>query len=229
MFDFFIYISLYFIFHTVLSLVSLRIKNIHFDKFVQFLSTPLLIAYVIGTIIFPFSVMFYHIIFYFGLAFLVPYCVYFLLRYCNLIDFLTYETVVYFILSIGVFISTITNYYLKALVYNISPFTSKKSEKLKVFEFEKQTDYLLSAENVRFLTYGFYFMSLLVVNYYSFQNESLFESMTIDKAILQSFVTYIAFDRAYLIRKELSFKLLTMINNIKTLILKEFNSFGSQK
>lgn len=47
---------------------------------------------------------------------------------------------------------------------------------------------------------------LFAINYFSFKSNWLSESPTQDKAILQSFVVFIAFDRALTLLKGLEFK-----------------------
>ena len=60
--------------------------------------------------------------------------------------------------------------------------------------------------NIRFLIYGLYVVLLLVTNFHNFENSTLTDNLLNDKAILQSFVTFIAFDRLLVLLTKLDFK-----------------------
>lgn len=54
---------------------------------------------------------------------------------------------------------------------------------------------ILSQKKSKFIVFALYFILLLVFNFCTFNNISLFQTPKIDTAILQSFATFLAFDR----------------------------------
>ena len=65
---------------------------------------------------------------------------------------------------------------------------------------------------------------MAVVNFFKFQDMSLFGNNNYDSAVLQSFITFIAFDRALTILKQLEFKPSDLLMKIVTSINNKINS-----
>jgi hypothetical protein len=164
-----------------------------------------------------------HIGLYFVIAFLIPELLYKGLMYLNLIDFVTMPTTVYLKITLTVFISVLFNPILRGIVYRISPARLNSSEKLKPYELGKLTDYFLSTNNVKFFVYAFYVVALLMTNYFNFQGDSISSNIETDKSILQSFVTFIAFDRTFALMKQLDFKPSGLLEKIYKSILYKVN------
>jgi hypothetical protein len=190
----------------LLHFLSSFIKNKYFDKFTTIISYPFGIISAILLVLIPFWTLLLHVGLYFGIAFLIPELMYKGLKYLNLVDFVTIPTTVYLKITLTVFISVLLNPLLRDIVYRISPARLKTSEKLKPYELGKLTDYFLSTENVKFFVYAFYVIALLTTNYFNFQGDSISSNIETDKSILQSFVTFIAFDRTFTLMKQLDFK-----------------------
>ncbi|MBZ9731692.1 hypothetical protein LB467_18570, partial [Salegentibacter sp. JZCK2] len=112
---------------------------------------------------------------------------------------------------LGVFILT-------GLIYNLisCPIFGEyyNSEKLKKYKFKELTDYLISGNNIRFMIYISYFIYLLLFNIFDLQNQNLYSNSMIDKAVLQSFITFIAFDNVLKNFKNLEFKPSELFNRI---------------
>ncbi|MBA2583833.1 MAG: putative phage abortive infection protein [Bacteroidetes bacterium] len=161
---------------------------------------------------------------YFAIAFLVPELFFKILNYFELLVFVNIQTITYLKITSTVFICVILNPLLRDIVYRISPARIKSSEKLKPYELDKLTDYVLSIDNVRFLVYGAYVIALLVINYFNLQGKSLNSANEIDKAVLQSFVTFIAFDRTVALMKQLNFRPSGLLNKIYQSILNKMNT-----
>jgi len=190
----------------LLHIIGSYLKNKYFDKFASIISFPFGIMYAVLLVLIPFMALIIHVIFYFGIAFLIPELLYKGLNYFHLIDFITKPTTVYLKITLTVFISVILNPLLRDIVYRVSPIRLKSSQKLKPYELDKLTDYFLSTDNVKFFVYGFYVVALLTTNYFNFQGESFSSNIETDKSVLQSFVTFIAFDRTFALMKLLDFK-----------------------
>lgn len=213
----------YIIIFILFIVLSKFIKNKFFQKTSEIFYLPFGLLAAIGSILIPFLSLFLHLIFYFGFAYFIPELTYKLLNHFHLIDFITPSTVLYLKITIAVTISVLFNPILRALIYKISPLTRKSSEKLKKYEFHKISDYFLSSNNVRFFIYSFYVITLLTINICNFQEHPFKSSFEIDKSILQSFVTFIAIDRALTLMKALEFRTSELLNQIWKTTKKSFN------
>lgn len=218
---FYITLISYVILFVLLAVLNLKVKNNLLDKISQIVLFPLGVLFAILTVILPFWALLIHFMFYFIIAFLIPELSYRTLNYFHILDFLKEPTILYLRITLTVLISVLLNPMLRDIVYLISPTRIKTSEKLKPYKLDKPTDYLLSSENVRFLVYGGYVVALLATNYYYFQGLSLNKSIELDKALLQSFVTFIAFDRAFILMKQLNFRPSEFLTKIYNSIIKE--------
>ncbi|NBA84772.1 hypothetical protein GVN16_03330 [Emticicia sp. CRIBPO] len=120
------------------------------------------------------------------------------------------ETWVYLILSSGVIISIACRKLIVALINRFH----NSGEDIKIFENEL-TNYMLSEANIKLMIYFFYLVYLIVFNTLIFQGRSYFSNPNIDKAILQSFVTFIAFERIIVNLKVLEFRPSKLLKYLK--------------
>ncbi|MES2726934.1 MAG: hypothetical protein V4643_07515 [Bacteroidota bacterium] len=215
---FFTYIIVFILFF----ILSGYIKNKLFQKTsaIFYLPFGLLVAAV--SLLIPFLAVFLHLIFYFVFAYLLPEMTYKILNYFHLIDFITPSTALYLKITITVTISVLFNPVLRGIIHKISPWNRKSSEKLKKYELHKLSNYFLSTDNVRFFIYSSYVITLLIINICNFQGQPFKDSFGIDKSILQSFVTFIAVDRALVLMKALEFRPSELLNQIWRTIKKSF-------
>lgn len=189
---------------TLLFILNAFLKNKYLDKVNKIIFLPFGILWAILTVIIPFGTLLIHFIFYFSISFAIPELLYRTLKYLDLIDFIKEPTAVYLKITLTVFISVLLNPLIRKVVILISPMHVKPSE-LAPYELNKLTNYLLSRDNVRFLVYTGYAIALITINYCNFQGLSYNAGIDIDKSILQSFVTFIAFDRSLILMKQLNF------------------------
>lgn len=216
---YFYYVVISYMFVCVITfIIQLRFKNKIVNKITGIILFPAGLLFVIGTVIIPFMTVFLHLLLYFLISFLIPIIVIQDLNYYGYLSFLTESTIFFIQITISVFVSVLFNHQIRQFVYLISPAGIKTSKKLKPYELDKLTDYLISEKNIRFLIYSLYFISLIAINVSGFQGFSLTEKATFDKAILQSFIAFIAFDRVLSLLKELEFKpstfLIKIVNSI---------------
>ena len=221
---FWISFLVYFATTVLLFLISTFIKNKYLDKVTSFLLYPLGIIYIILTVIMPFYSLLGHLLLYFGIAFFIPEILYRALSYFHLIDFINEPTAIYLRITLTVFICVLLNPIIRDLVYRISPERPKPSEKLKPYEIHEMTNYFLSNNNIKFFVYGIYVVVLLMTNIFNLQGKSLNNEIEIDKAVLQSFVTFIAFDRAITLMKQLDFRPSVLLNKISRSIIEKLNT-----
>lgn len=207
----------------VLLILNTFVKNKFFQKTTDIISLPLGLLMAIGSALIPFLTLFIHLAFYFGFAYGIPELIYKTLNYFHLIDQVTQPTIIYLKITVTVTLSVLFNPLLRDIIYQLSPMTRKSSEKLKKYELNKLTDYFLSTDNVRFFVYGFYVITLLIVNICCFQGQPVKISTDIDKLILQSFITFIAIDRVLILMKALNFRSTELLNQICQTIKIMFN------
>jgi hypothetical protein len=207
------FILLYFILLTIFYVIGNRFKNKIISYVFIILALPFILLYFIGTIGIPFMMLQVHLILYLALCFAIPTLTY------NLYEYLGYppisaELKVYLILSVSVICSVIFQRQIKFLVHKFSPARLKTSEKLRPYNIEELSNYLLSENNIKFVVFVVYFTIIVIVNYFNFKGSSYYNTEKIDKAVLQSFVTYIAFDRIISSLKQVEFKPTEMISKM---------------
>ncbi len=134
------------------------------------------------------------------------------------ITILNFETWVYLITTFGVISAFIFHKQIRFVVYKILPFNAGKSEKLKGFNLVELNNYVLSENNVRFVIFSLYLVYLITINFWGLQGNSFYENPNVDKAVLQSFVTFVAFDRVLAAFKINEFRPSGLINNLKNSI-----------
>jgi len=92
-------------------------------------------------------------------------------------------------------------------VAKLSPARYKDSRKLKPYNIREISEYLLCQDNLKIIIYLFNFLAIIFINIYKFQNLEFYNKiLLLEKPILQSLVTFIAFDRAITLFKGLKFK-----------------------
>ena len=196
----------YIILCIIIVIIQHIFKNEKVNKITGVIFIPLEILLAIGTVVIPLAMVFVHLLYYVIISVIIPAIIIQGLTYLGYLSFLTETTIFFIQIAISVFISVLFNHQIRQLVYLISPARIKTSKKLKPYELDKLTDYLISENNIRFLIYFLYFISLIAINITDFQGSSLTEKTSFDKAILQSFLAFIAFDRVLSLLRDLEFK-----------------------
>lgn len=212
----------------IAAIIQQIFKNKIVDKAIGIILIPAGVLLAIGTVIIPFMTVFVHLLYYFMISVVLPLIIIRGLNHFGYLYFLTETTIFFIQITVSVFISVLFNHQIRQLVYLISPARIKSSEKLKPYELDKLTDYLISEKNIRFLIYVLYFISLIAINITDFQGSSLTEKTTFDKAILQSFIAFIAFDRVLLLLKDLEFKPSAFLVKLVQSILNKFKDLDKK-
>jgi len=179
----------------------------------QIFAFPFTVFFTVFTIGIPFLMLQFHLLIYLALCTMIPVSLYELYEYLQYPP-LSIQLKVYFLLSFTVMCSVIFQKQIKYMVHAISPARLKTSEKLKPYNIEELSNYLLSENNIKFVVFAIYFIIIVMVNFYNFQDSSYYETEKIDKAVLQSFVTYISFDRIISSLKQVEFKPSEMIKKM---------------
>lgn len=197
------------------------IKNDFFNRLTTIICFPLGIIYALLTVIIPFWTIPVHLLMYFAIATLIPILTFNLLSQLYIITSSNLPAALYILITSIVFVSVLFNAIIRDLLYRISPVRIRTSKKLKVYQLDQLTDYFLSIDVVRFWVYGTYVVTLVVINFHNLQGKLLNDSLDIDKAVLQSFVTFIAFDRAFVLLKQLQFRPSELLEKIRQSVFRK--------
>jgi len=208
------YLIIYIILFVFLSIINNYIKITWIKNIISIALLPGAIFLLLATVFLPFGFLFIHIILYVSFAFFLPALFFKIFDLFNIVIFQNIATTFYVNFTLTVFIAVLFNYQLRRFVYIISPARLKTSEKIKVYNLKEISDYLLSENNIRFSIYSIYFILLFTINIFNFEKHFFTDDADIDKAILQSFVTFIAFERALTLLKSLEFKPSDMLSKI---------------
>ncbi len=213
------YSYLYFLTYILLCIFSFIISGRVKNKIIRFVHNiiifPLTFLFGFIMVVTPYIVLQIHFFLYLLMSAFIPLIFFIFDKFTNLFELNT-STHIYIIVTLSVITATLLNKQVKYLTYLFSPFRIYSSQKLKKFEFKKLTDYLLSESNIKFIIYLLYFIYLLIVNLFNFQENSFYSSPLIDKAVLQSFITFIALERLIANLKDLDFKPSELIKKLLT-------------
>lgn len=190
-----------------------------------FLNLPITLLIIFLNTILPFLILFLHVFFYFGLPALIIELIFTILLNLQLLESFNTSTLLYLKLTSGVFLISLFNPILKELVIRLSIAQPRNSFKMKVYDLEHLTKYLLTSENIKFLIYFFYVIALLFINILNFEGLNYSSLQDGDKAILQSFVTFIAFDRAIILSKQNEFRPSKLLKQIYQSVLNDTFKF----
>lgn len=166
-----------------------------------------------------------HIFLYSAISLIVPILFFKSLEYFNWGLDINPLTLTYLQWTATVFIAVLFNFQIRKILNKFTIMPIKNSKNLKSYNFEKLTESLLSENNIRFIIYAIYVILLVSINFRSFENVSKIN----DKAILQSFVTFIAFDRLLTLLKQLDFKPSVFLIIIAKSIVNQFRSSDKNK
>lgn len=174
--------------------------------FLSIIFSPLIVFFLLLFLLIPISVIQFGVIFFIGVCFLIPFL---LLKFLMFV--FTFEIpiplMVYLTLTIGVIMPTLFHYQIKKLVSVILGFTKESSlVSLKSNPINGVFNYLLSEKNIKFLMFLIYLIIIICNNVFNLRQIPFLHSFDLDKAVLQSFVTFVAFDRVIANLKQLEFK-----------------------
>lgn len=221
-----IYLIIYVVLLVIAYILGGKIKNKIISFLYLLLASPFGIFYAVFTIAIPFLMLQVHLFLYLGLCFLIPTLLYRLYEFLGFTP-ITMQLQVYLTLSLTVICSIIFYKQIRYIVHTFSPARLKTSEKLKPYKIEELSNYLISENNIKFVVFVIYFIIIVIVNFYNFQDLSYYETEKIDKAVIQSFVTYIAFDRIISSLKQVEFKPSEMVKKLRQSINNKFDQLDN--
>lgn len=211
---FFLKVATYFLLCFITFQIGRKIKSRAYKIMQQIIFLPLtfLSLYILAAI--PVLSMQLSIGLYLVFAFLFPMILFRFDEHYHLTA-LKPETWTYIVLSSGVIFAFLFHYQIKLLVHKIIPFFHYGSERVKKFKLIELNNYVISVNNIRFVIFTLYLLYAMIVNIMSFQGSSFYDNQNIDKAVLQSFVTFIAFDRVLAAVRAAEFKPSELLDILK--------------
>lgn len=204
-----------------LFLISIHYKNKKLHFFAEIYLTPFYIFIAIAGLLLPMITLLFQYTLYLMISFVIPGLVLKLLAYFQILT-LPNELKIYIILTSAVFIAVLFNSQLRKFVQWLSSLYTKSYSFAKNAKLNSLTDYVASQNIIKFLIYSIYVILLITMNIYKLQGKSLYNNTNYDVAILQSFVTFLAFDKVHALLVQLDFKfsnlLAMLIYSIRSLM-----------
>jgi len=218
----------YFILCFLLYQIKRKFKNKVFDFIVNIVYLPILFLYGFMIVAIPLLSAQLYLFFFFALSFLIPMLIYIFDELFFLTELRT-GTWCFIILSIGTITATLFQKQISFITFKVLPFTARKSEKINRVKLTQLCEYIVSKKNIKFTIYFLFFIALITFNIFGFQKTSLYGNPNIDKAILQSFVTFIAFEKMASYLKETEFKPSNLLSLIKSSVFNETEIMTGKK
>lgn len=186
-------------------IISLDVKNNTIRKLLEIYCIPIYLLIALAGFFLPLLTMVFQSFFYLIVSVLVPLFILQTLSYFNLAS-ISKELSTYIVLTSTVFIAVLFNNYLLKIVQWLSNLLFKNSSFVEEAKLNDLTDYAVSQNTLKFLIYSIYVILIIIMNIYKLQGGSLYDNKDYDVAVLQSFVTFLAFDKAYALLQTLDFK-----------------------
>ena len=114
------------------------------------------------------------------------------------------------------------------MTFKIIPFTARESWKLKRSKLVALCEYIVSKNNVKLIIYFSFFVTLIIFTIIGLQKGSYYKNSNIDTAILQSFVTFIAFERILLNLKRTKFRASKLLETLKLSMSDKTSELGDK-
>lgn len=189
------YLVLYIASIIFLQYLNTKYSNNVLNKFIAIWAVPLEIVGVLLGIGQPILIVFNTTILFWGILFLIPYLI---IESIETIFTITFSTSlsVYTIITVAfIFAISLSEIILQNIVYHLMRI--KSSKKIREYKIERVIEYLLNRKNIKFLIYSLYFLYLVYYSINVIQYGASFEGNGNNQAILQSFLTVLAFDSLF--------------------------------
>lgn len=191
------YFLIYFLITISLNIISIKFQNRYLEKFTTILSFPLALLSFLFKIIIPSITIFVQSFYYILLSTAIPFLLLKLNEYYEWKE-LNSETETFFQFTISIIIAVTFYKVILDLTYKISLFRIKSSKQMKKYKLDELIEYIINRQNIRFAIYVSFFIYIFIYSFQMLENTSLFVTDLRDKAILQSFLCFLAYDRILL-------------------------------
>lgn len=204
-----------------------KFKNKIFDFISLVVLFPLSLLYAFIKVAIPILSTQIYLFVYLGFSFIIP-VIFYRIDENLLLTELKDETWIYIIITTGVITATLFHKQITFLTFKSIPFNFRKSEKMKRFIPIELCEYIVSKNNIKLVIYALFFVAIIVFTFLDLQQNSYYENPNIDKSILQSFVTFIAFERILTNSKLTEFRPSQLLKTLKSYIFNE-TEMGTDK
>lgn len=212
--------GIYFSICVLLHLINLKINNRIFAFITHVVLSPFYLFIVIFIAVLTVFLTQLYFLTYLALSFSIPFIIYKINETLILTE-LKDETWAYLIITSSVIIANLFHKPITFLTFRLIPHTSSKSERKKRHELVELCKYIVSKNNIKMMIYLLFLITLIIFNIMELQQNSYYENLNFDKAILHSFVTFIAFERVLINLKRTEFKPSKLVGFLKLTILNE--------
>ncbi|MEC5171634.1 hypothetical protein [Chryseobacterium nepalense] len=207
-----LYYGAYMIIGGILFILRYELRNKFFNIFVDIFLFPVYLFFIILIVIYPIVKFIFNYLVSFILSFAIVKSIIFIITniiHLKLADELNY----YLQITITVFIVTLLSKKFKKLTNLILSLLGKSKDSKNILIDS------MDVEKEKFVIYSVYLILLFIVNIFKFQKSSILENADFDTALLQSFVTFIAFDKVQTMYKQLKINpwkiLLSYLDEVK--------------
>jgi hypothetical protein len=197
--------------------VHRKISHKKANGFYSALAFPFRFIRLIFAVGIPFFMLQLHILLYLGICFAIPAgSIFIYQRLANVETPVALK--IFIVLTTAVIICVVGQKQVNYFVQKFPPQSIRNSRKLQPYKIDELSNYLLAESNVRFLVFFIYFFLLVMINAFNLKGMGIYDSVTVDDAVLQSFATFLAFDRIVASLKPLTFQPSEMIRKISASI-----------
>jgi hypothetical protein len=208
-------------------LIHLKIVHKKSNGFFSALAFPFRFVRVLFAVGIPFFMLQLHIVLYLGICFAIPAGLIFVYqRLAHVHTPVALKT--FIVLTTAVIISVVLQKQVNFIVQKFPPASIRNSKKLQPYKIDELSNYLLAESNVRFLVFFIYFFLLVMINAFNLKGMGIYDSVTVDDAVLQSFATFLAFDRIIASLKPLTFQPSEMIRKISNAISNKIEDLNDE-
>jgi hypothetical protein len=176
-------------------------RNKTIEKLASVVAFPFRILSLFFSISMPVIALLFHVFLYFMLPIIVPQLFMIINEHFKFIE-LSSENNLYITLTLASLISIIFYKWILKIVYILSPSRVNTSLKIKIYKLKDLTEYILTPQNIRFIIYSLYFVYLCVFSINLLGRKSFLDTPLKDTAVMQAFLTFLAFDSLRINSKE---------------------------
>lgn len=143
---------------------------------------------------------------------------------------MTKETKIFLFLTYFSIISVVFNKQLIRLINKLfSIWWKYDSSESEMSRIKEMAEYIISPQNLRFLIYSSYFIYLCIFSFNYLENISSFVNKSVYTAIMQSFITFLAFDSLRTNSTEVKFLPSILLDKLLNNFFIEIKGFGEKE
>lgn len=140
---------------------------------------------------------------------------------------ITLENKLFIALTYSSIIAIVFNKYLITYPFKLANLLKfDTSEDSITDRFKKMIEYVITPQNIRFIIYSAYFIYLCIFSFNYLENDNLFATKSNYTAIMQSFLTFVAYDSLRINSSQVIFLPSKLFSMILKYIAVEFNKIG---